>query len=80
MRAGMLARIRSNILDGCYDMTFHAAEEMAEDGLDIIDIENAILSGSIVRKHRDAAGRVCYTIQGNAADAVSFVSVCRPLC
>jgi hypothetical protein len=31
-----------------YDMTIHAMEEMAEDNLDILDIEHAILNGQIV--------------------------------
>ena len=35
-------KIRNSIRIGDYDMTYHAVEEMAEDGLDIFDIENAI--------------------------------------
>lgn len=34
-------------------MTVHAAEEMAEDGLDILDIEQAVLTGQIVRSEKD---------------------------
>jgi hypothetical protein len=35
--------IRENIRLGKYDMTVHAIEEMAEDGLDILDFEQSIL-------------------------------------
>jgi hypothetical protein len=47
-------------------MTIHAAEEMAEDDLDILDIEEAILNGQVVdRTKRDPprnqihSGRAC---------------------
>lgn len=33
--------IRDNIRVGKYDMTVHAIEEMAEDGLDILDFEQS---------------------------------------
>ena len=31
-------------------MTIHAMEEMAEDDLDILDIEQAVLNGQVVRR------------------------------
>lgn len=34
-------------------MTSHAMEEMAEDDLDILDIEHVILIGRVVRTERD---------------------------
>jgi hypothetical protein len=36
-------------------MTVHANEEMAEDDLDILDIEEAVLNGRVVRR-RDPLG------------------------
>jgi hypothetical protein len=33
-------------------MTVHAFEEMAEDELDVFDLEEAILDGRIVRTHK----------------------------
>ena len=38
-----IARIREKISLRQYDMSAHAMEEMAEDLLDIVDIENALL-------------------------------------
>jgi hypothetical protein len=33
-------------------MTVHAMEEMAEDDLDILDVEQAVLNGRVVRTNR----------------------------
>ena len=49
-------------------MTSHAMEEMAEDNLDIIDVENAILNGKIVHADKDDPRGAKYVIHGNAAD------------
>jgi hypothetical protein len=35
-----------------YDMSAHAMEKMAEDLLDIVDIEHALLHGQIIRTER----------------------------
>jgi hypothetical protein len=49
-------------------MSIHAVEEMAEDGLDILDIEEAILNGQVVhRTKRDPRGTK-YTVEGLALD------------
>jgi hypothetical protein len=39
----ILDRIRAAIRNAAYDVTAHAIEEMAEDALEIVDIETAIL-------------------------------------
>jgi hypothetical protein len=56
-------------------MTIHAAEEMAEDDLDILDIEEAILNGQIVdRTKRDPRGTK-YTVEGLALDGETPVGI-----
>lgn len=56
-------------------MTIHAAEEMAEDDLDILDIEEAILNGQVVdRTKRDPRGTK-YTIEGLALDGETPVGI-----
>ena len=56
-------------------MTIHAAEEMAEDNLDIFDIEEAILNGKIVdRTKRDPRGTK-YTVEGLALDGETPVGI-----
>jgi hypothetical protein len=34
-------------------MTIHAMEEMAEDDLDVLDIDEAVLNGRVVRINKD---------------------------
>ncbi|MDX6530551.1 MAG: hypothetical protein QOH41_2841 [Blastocatellia bacterium] len=56
-------------------MTVHAMEEMAEDDLDIIDIEQAILTGQVVRSDKDDPRGVKYVVEGFAADSETSVGV-----
>jgi hypothetical protein len=56
-------------------MTVHAAEEMAEDNLDILDIEQAILNGQLVRRQKDDPRGRKYVVEGVAADGITPVGV-----
>ncbi len=60
--------IRDNIRVGKYDMTVHAIEEMAEDGLDILDFEQSILYGQISRFEKDDPRGTRYVIEGPAIE------------
>jgi hypothetical protein len=71
----ILERIRNAILDGEYDLTRHAVDEMAEDRLDILDAEHAILSGEITRTEIDDLRGPRYTIIGLAEDHKREVGV-----
>jgi hypothetical protein len=71
----VLTRIQDVILDGEYDLTRHAVDEMAEDGLSILDIENTILSGEIVKTETDDPRGPRYTIVGVAEDRKTEVGV-----
>jgi len=71
----ILERIRNAILDGEYDLTRHAVDEMAEDRLDILDAEHAILSGEITRTEIDDLRGPRYTIIGLAEDRKREVGV-----
>jgi hypothetical protein len=48
-----LRRIRGAIISGEYDLTRHAIDEMAKDGLGIFDVESAILDGAITKTETD---------------------------
>jgi aspartate 1-decarboxylase len=48
-------------------------EEMAEDDLDVDDVESAILRGAIVRIERDDPRGTKYVIQGLAVDEITLV-------
>ena len=56
-------------------MTAHAMEEMAEDHLDIIDIEAAVMTGSISRTETDDQRGDRYVMEGVAANNVTPVGV-----
>jgi hypothetical protein len=49
-------------------MTAHAMEEIAEDNLDILDVENAVLSGRITRIDKNDPRGTKYVIAGKALD------------
>jgi hypothetical protein len=46
---------------------------MAEDGLDIVDVETAILNGRITKTEKDDPRGPRYTVRGIAADGVTPV-------
>lgn len=52
-----LGRFRSFIRSGEYLLSIHALEEMAEDDVLTEDVENVILTGSIVQRQIDRATR-----------------------
>lgn len=56
-------------------MSAHAMDEMAEDGLDILDMESAVLQGKITRTARDDPRGTTYVIEGVAADRHTPVGV-----
>ena len=56
-------------------MTVHAMEEMAEDDLDILDIEEAVLNGRVVRSNRRDSLGPKYTVEGLALDSEKLVGV-----
>jgi hypothetical protein len=54
-------------------MTAHAVEEMAEDRLDFMDVETAILNGNLVKIERDDPRGTRYTIHGIGSDGATPV-------
>jgi len=70
-----LERIRNAILDGRYALTEHAYDEMAEDNLDVLDVESAILTGEIDKVlTRDSRG-TRFVVVGKATDRDTPVGV-----
>ncbi len=73
MSRRLLGGIRSAIISGDYDLTRHAIDEMAEDGLGIFDVECAILDGELPtqpllpdRQIRQPGGSKTVAIDGEA--------------
>ncbi len=68
-------RIRQKIRLCQYDMSAHAMEEMAEDLLTILDVEEAVLSGQIIRVEKDDPRGTKYVVVGTAIDQQTPVGV-----
>lgn len=69
MPGRILEKIRARVRSRQYVMTLHAEEEIEEDGFDIFDVENAVLTGSIVGRQTDRQSRERkYLIRGRSAD------------
>jgi hypothetical protein len=65
----ILRRIQEHIRQGEYVVTDHARDEMDEDGFTLYDLEQGILSGTIVERQRDRVTREAkYRMRGTAAD------------
>ncbi len=75
MPRSWIERIREKIRLRQYDMTAHTAEEMAEDGLDIVDMEHAVLAGRVVRIEREDPRGNKHVIEGVSVDGVTPVGV-----
>ena len=67
--------IREKIARREYDMSAHSVEEMAEDNLNIMDVEYAILGGNIVHTQTDDPRGTKYVIEGSATDTYTPVGV-----
>lgn len=68
-------RIREKIRLCQYDMSAHAMEEMAEDLLTILDVEEAVLSGQVIRVEKDDPRGTKYIVVGTALDQQTPVGV-----
>ena len=75
MSRRLLERIRGAIISGEYDLTRHAIDEMAEDGLGIFDVESAILDGEITNTETDDPRGPRYIIIGLAEDRKTQVGI-----
>jgi hypothetical protein len=70
-------RIRRKIRQRDYYLSSHAEEEMAEDGFERPDMENAILRGFVhKRMTRDPRG-TRYRVEGPASDGRLMHVLCR---
>jgi hypothetical protein len=65
MARRIIDRIRAAVRDAAYDMTVHAVEEMAEDDLDLIDVETVIFNGTLIKTERDDPRGTRYTLTWN---------------
>jgi hypothetical protein len=72
-----IERIREKIRSRDYYLSSHAEEEMAEDGFERTDVENAIIRGVVDRKLTHDPRGTRYRIQGPAHDGRVVHAICR---
>jgi hypothetical protein len=75
MPKGKIGKIRELVRARQYDLSAHAVEEMAEDELDITDVEQAVLNGRIARVEKDDPRGAKYVVEGRGLDEVTPVGV-----
>ncbi len=75
MSRRLLRRIRNAIRVGNYDLTHHALDEMVEDGLRVLDVEHATMTGKIIRTEVDGPRGPKYTMIGLSEDRETEVGV-----
>jgi hypothetical protein len=74
----ILKRMREKVRALQYVVTVHAEEEISSDDLSIFDVEQAILTGRIVERQKDAdTDEWKYLVQGKSLEGVDVVAVCR---
>jgi Domain of unknown function (DUF4258) len=79
MTQATISRLRQLIRSLRYVVSTHAAEELEDDNLSILDLENIVLTGQIQERQRDAQTReIKYvvagvTLDGTAAEIVAKV-------
>ena len=65
MASRVLERLRGLIREKRYVITWHATEELEEDGLGLLDATNIVLTGTIVAIQREEDSRERkYVVQG----------------
>ena len=74
-RARALEAMRAAVLDQAYVVTPHALLEMRNDHLDVVDVESAILTGTIERTFEDDPRGRRYEVVGKACDLTTEVGV-----
>jgi Domain of unknown function (DUF4258) len=73
-----IAQIRALVRSLTYVVSAHAADELEDDSLTILDLESIILTGEIIERQRDRTTReVKYVIQGSTLDGSAGEAVVK---
>lgn len=73
----VIERIREKIRTRDYYLSLHAAEELAEDGFERTDMENAVLTGFVQKRLTHDPRGTRYRIEGTAKDGRTMNVICR---
>lgn len=88
----VLEQMRDRIHRRQYVMTVHAAEEMEDDNLTVLDVESGVLTGQVIERQRDrdtgewkylvggeglAGGRICVAAKLSVTGKLVIITVYR---
>ena len=71
----VMDRIKKSVLDHEHVFTTHAESEMKQDRLDFVDVESALLTGTIERVFEHDPRGLLYEVVGSACDLLTRVGV-----
>jgi hypothetical protein len=73
-----IAHLRQLIRTLSYAVSTHAADELEDDNLSILDLESVVLTGQIIERQRDRSTRETkYVIQGGTLDGTAAEVVAK---
>ena len=73
-----ITHLRQLIRTLSYVVSTHAADELEDDNLSILDLENVVLTGQIAERQRDRGTRETkYVIQGRTLDGIAAEVVAK---
>jgi hypothetical protein len=73
-----IAHLRQLIRTLSYVVSTHAANELEDDNLSILDLENIVLTGQVIERQRDRGTRETkYVIQGSKLDGTAAEVVAK---
>jgi len=74
----ILKQFRKRIRAAQFVVTLHAVEELEDEGLSVLDVEQAILTGRIIRRQKDAdTGEWKYLVNGSTLSRDEVVVVAK---
>ena len=74
----LLKKFREKVRASQFVVTLHAVEELEDDGLSVLDVEHAILTGRISHRQRDATtGEWKYLISGRTLSGDKMIVVVK---
>jgi len=73
-----IARLRHLVRTLAYAVSIHAADELEDDDLNILDLENIVLAGQIVERQRHRGTReVKYVVRGATLSGLTAEAVVK---
>ena len=73
----IISRIKAAVRDGSYEVTEYAIEEAEGDGFGPLDLRQAILDGTLVKRYTQDPRGTRYRVRGPALDGRLMYVVCR---